>query len=139
MTRPVLNRRSFVTLAGAGTAAAFGIPAYLPRIGEAADTIKLGLLEPLTGVYAGPAENETHGCDMAVDAWNKRGGIMGRKIELVKEDEQNDPGVAAQKARKLVSQNKVFTLMGSVSSGVSLSDAGVANTLGTLFIASGGH
>jgi branched-chain amino acid transport system substrate-binding protein len=139
MTRPVLSRRKFVTLAGAGTAVAFGIPAYLPRIGEAADSIKIGLLEPYTGVYAGPAENETHGFDMAVDAWNKRGGVMGRKLELVKEDEQNDPGVAAQKARKLINQDKVQALCGSVSSGVSLSVAGVANTLGTLFMDSGGH
>ncbi|MDQ6942857.1 MAG: ABC transporter substrate-binding protein, partial [Candidatus Eremiobacteraeota bacterium] len=88
MSRPRLSRSSFVTLAGAGSAAAvFGIPAYIPRIGEAADSIKIGLLEPYTGVYAGPAENETHGFEMAADAWNKRGGIMGRKIELVKEDE----------------------------------------------------
>ena len=140
MSRPVLNRRKFVTIAGAGSAAAvFGIPAYIPRVGEAADAIKIGLLEPYTGVYAGPAENETHGFEMATDAWNKRGGIMGRKIELVKEDEQNDPGVAAQKARKLVNQDKVAALCGTVSSGVSLSVAGVANTLGTLFMDSGGH
>jgi branched-chain amino acid transport system substrate-binding protein len=135
-----LSRRSFVTLAGAGSAAAvFGIPAYIPRIGEAADAIKIGLLEPYTGVYAGPAENETVGFEIAADTWNRRGGIMGRKIQLVKEDEQNDPGVAAQKARKLVNQDKVAALMGSVSSGVSLSVAGVANTLGTLFMDSGGH
>ncbi|BDE07919.1 ABC transporter substrate-binding protein [Vulcanimicrobium alpinum] len=139
MARTVLSRRSFVTLAGAGTAAAFGIPAYLPRIGEAADTIKIGLLEPYTGVYAGPGENETNGFQMAVDAWNKRGGAMGRKVELVKEDEQNDPGVAAQKARKLVNQDKVVALVGTVSSAVSLSVAGVSNSLNTLFIDSGGH
>jgi len=140
MTRPVLSRRRFVTLAGAGSAAAvFGIPAYIPRIGEAADAIKIGLLEPYTGVYAGPAENETHGFEMAAEAWNKRGGVMGRKIELVKEDEQNDAGVAAQKARKLVNQDKVAALVGTVSSGVSLSVAGVSNSLGTLFMDSGGH
>jgi len=140
MTRPGLSRRSFVKLAGAGgAAAAIGIPAFVPRIGEAADTIKIGLLEPLTGVYAGPAENETVGFEMAVDAWNKRGGIMGRKLELVKEDEQNDPGVAAQKARKLINQDKVVALCGTVSSGVSLSVAGVSNGLGVLFMDSGGH
>lgn len=139
MPRPVLSRRSFVALAGAGTATALGIPAYLPRIGEAADAIKIGLLEPYTGVYAAPGENETNGFQMAVDAWNKRGGAMGRQIELVKEDEQNDPGVGAQKARKLVNQDKVVALVGTVSSAVSLSVAGAANALNTLFIDSGGH
>jgi branched-chain amino acid transport system substrate-binding protein len=138
MTRPI-SRRSFVTLAGAGTAVAFGIPAYLPRMGEAADNIRIGLLEPYTGVYAAQAVNETRGFEMAVEAWNKRGGVMGRKLELVKEDEQNDPGVAAQKARKLISQDKVQAVAGSVSSGVSLSIAGVSNSLGVLFMDSGGH
>lgn len=140
MNRPHVSRGSFVKLAGAGSAAAvFGIPAYIPRMGEAADNIRIGLLEPYTGVYAGPAENETIGFEMAAEAWNKRGGVMGRKIELVKEDEQNDVGVAAQKARKLINQDKVVALVGTVSSGVSLSVAGVANTLGTLFMDSGGH
>jgi branched-chain amino acid transport system substrate-binding protein len=140
MTRPALSRRSFVRLAGAGSAAAaFGIPAYLPRMGEAADAIKIGLLEPYTGVYAGPGENETNGFQMAVDAWNKRGGVMGRKIDMIKEDEQNNTGVGAQKARKLINQDKVAALVGTVSSGVSLSVAGVASELGTLFIDSGGH
>jgi branched-chain amino acid transport system substrate-binding protein len=134
-----LNRRSFVTLAGAGTAAAFGIPAYLPRIGEAADTLKIGLVEPYTGVYAGPAENETAGFQLALDAWNKRGGVMGRKIELVKEDNQNDPGVGAQKARKLIDQDKVAALVGTVNSAVSLSVSGVAFASGMIFIDSGGH
>lgn len=138
MDRPSLSRRSFVTLAG-GAAAAFGVPAFLPRIGEAADTLKLGLLEPYTGTYAAEAEYETAGFTMAVDAWNARGGVLGRKIELVKEDEQNDPGVAAQKTRKLVNQDKVVALMGTVSSGVSLSVAGASNALGALFMDSGGH
>lgn len=139
MTRRTLNRRSFVALAGAGTAAAFGIPAYLPRIGEAADTLKIGIVEELTGVYAGPAANEVAGFNVAADAWNKRGGVMGRKVELVVEDCANDPGVGAQKARKLVNQDKVTALAGTVNSGVSLSVAGAANSLGVVFIASGGH
>jgi branched-chain amino acid transport system substrate-binding protein len=140
MARSDLTRRTFVRLAGAGSAAAaIGIPAFIPRLGEAADTIKIGLLEPYTGVYAGPGQNETNGFEMAADAWNKRGGVNGQRIELIKEDEQNDPGVGAQKARKLVNQDKVVALVGTVSSAVSLSVAGAASSLGTLFIDSGGH
>ncbi len=140
MTRSDLTRGSFVRLAGAGSAAAaFGIPAYIPRIGEAAENIKIGLLEPYTGTYAAQGENETNGFQMAVEAWNKRGGAMGRRVELVREDEQNDPGVAAQKARKLINQDKVVALVGTVSSAVSLSVAGVSNASSMLFIDSGGH
>jgi branched-chain amino acid transport system substrate-binding protein len=135
----VINRRAFVTLAGAGTAAAFGIPAYLPRIGEAADTLKIGICEEYTGVYAAEAENETRGFQMCVDAWNKRGGVMGRKVEMVKEDNQNDPGVGAQKAHKLIDQDKVAAIVGTINSAVSLSVAGVTSTAGVLFIDTGGH
>jgi len=116
-----------------------GIPAYIPRLGAAAETIKLGLLEPATGTYAYPGENEGRGYAMAVDAWNKRGGVLGRKIEIVLEDEQSDPGVGAQKARKLINQDKVVALFGTVSSAVSLSVNGVAADAGVIFIDSGGH
>ena len=111
----------------------------MPRIGEAADTLKIGLVEELTGVYAGPASNEVQGFNVAADAWNKRGGVMGRKVELVVEDCANDPGVGAQKARKLVNQDKVVALAGTVNSGVSLSVAGAANSLGVVIMVSGGH
>jgi branched-chain amino acid transport system substrate-binding protein len=76
---------------------------------------------------------------MVVDAWNKRGGVLGRKIEMVKEDNQNDPGVGAQKARKLIDQDKVAALVGTVNSAVSLSVSGVAFASGMIFIDSGGH
>jgi branched-chain amino acid transport system substrate-binding protein len=139
VTRPLINRRRFVTLAGAGTAAAFGIPAFLPRVGEAADTLKVGICEEYTGVYAAQAVNETRGFQMCVDAWNKRGGVLGRKIEMVKEDNQNDPGVGAQKAHKLIDQDKVVAILGTINSAVSLSVAGVTSTAGVLFIDTGGH
>ena len=140
MSKLPIDRRSFVKGAGLGAAAlAAGVPAFIPRIGEAADAIKIGVLEPATGTYAFPGENETIGIQMAVDAWNKRGGVMGRQIEIVKEDEQSDPGVGAQKARKLINQDKCVALIGTVSSAVSLSVQGVSKELNTLFFDSGGH
>ncbi|MFN2459734.1 MAG: ABC transporter substrate-binding protein, partial [Candidatus Velthaea sp.] len=123
----------------AGAAGAIGIPAFIPSIGEAADNIKIGLIDPTTGTYAFPGENEIKGFNMAVDMWNKRGGVMGRKVELVHEDDGSDAGVAAQKARKLVNQDKCVALVGTVSSASSLSVAGAANSLGVVFVDSGGH
>ncbi len=80
------SRGSFLRATGAAAVASagMGVPAFIPRIGEAADSIKIGLLEPATGVYAALGENEVKGFQMAADIWNARGGIMGRKIELVK-------------------------------------------------------
>jgi branched-chain amino acid transport system substrate-binding protein len=140
MSRPLIDRRTFVKGAGLGAAAiAAGVPAFIPRLGEAADAIKIGVLEPYTGVYSYQAENETIGIQMAVDAWNKRGGVLGRPIELVKEDEQNKPDIAAQKARKVVNQDKCVALIGTVSSGSSLSVQKASADMGILFFASGGH
>jgi len=135
------SRGSFLRATGAAAVAGagIGVPAFIPRIGEAADSIKIGLLEPATGVYAALGENEVKGFQMAADVWNARGGIMGRKIELVKEDDGSDPGIGAQKARKLINQDKVVALAGSVSSAVSLSVSGAANAAGMLYIDSGGH
>ncbi len=112
MSRPVLNRRRSSRSPG---------PAAPPRCSESRPTFRASAKPPTRSRSVcssrtpastpDPAENETHGFEMAADAWNKRGGVMGRKIELVKEDEQNDPGVAAQKARKLVNQDKVAALV----------------------------
>jgi len=119
--------------------AAIGIPAFIPQMGSAADTIKIGLLEPATGTYAVQGELETRGYRMAAEAWNKRGGIMGRQIELISEDEQSDPGIGVQKARKLVNQDKCVALGGTISSGVSISVSAAAASLGVIFMDSGGH
>jgi branched-chain amino acid transport system substrate-binding protein len=135
-----IDRRTFIKAAGVtGAAAAIGIPAFIPQIGEAADNIKIGVIDPTTGTYAFPGENEINGFTMAMDAWNKRGGVLGRKIELVKEDDASDATIASQKARKLVNQDKVVALTGTVSSGSSLSVSNAAHDMGILFVDSGGH
>ncbi|MDQ2857752.1 MAG: ABC transporter substrate-binding protein [Candidatus Eremiobacteraeota bacterium] len=141
MPPSTFSRSSFVRATGAAAVAtaAVGVPAFIPLVGEAADSIKVGLLEPATGVYAAEGENEVRGFQMAADMWNARGGVMGRKIELVTEDDASDPGIGAQKARKLVNQDKVVALAGSVSSAVSLSVSGAANAAGIIFMDSGGH
>src|SRR5579883_1897819 len=99
MGHPGVSRKKFLkgTALAAG-AASIGFPAYIPQLGEAADQIKIGGVDPLTGTYAALGKSEFQGMQMAVDAWNKRGGSMGREAVLVREDSQADPGVAVQKA-----------------------------------------
>ena len=123
----------------AAGAAVTGFPAFIPRLGEAADQIKIGGVDPLTGTYAALGKSEFNGMQMALEAWNKKGGPMGRHVVLLQEDSQADPGVGVQKARKLVNQDKCVALIGSVSSAVSLSVGGAANALGVIFMDTGGH
>lgn len=140
MSKIPLRRTRFLQAAvGAAATLSAGAPAFVPRLGEAADAIKLGAVVPLTGPYAAAGQSGLSGMQMAVAAANARGGAMSRQIVLVAEDSQADPGVGVQKARKLVNQDKCIGLLGSVSSAVALSVLAAADDLGVLFICTGGH
>jgi len=135
-----ISRGAFVkgaTLAGAAIAA--GFPAFVPSRGEAADVVKIGQIAELTGVYVDISQPEVYGAQLALEHWNNKGGVLGRKVEIVLEDDQNDPGIAVQKVRKLVNQDHVSAVIGTVNSAIALSASGAANSLGTLYIVTGGH
>jgi branched-chain amino acid transport system substrate-binding protein len=137
-----LDRKSFLTTTAAITSAGIvtGFPAILSSRALAADTVKIGLNYEYTGTYATYAQSETRGAEMAMDWWNAKGGILGgRKVEDFKEDNNNDPKAAVEKARKLIQVDKCDAIMGSISSAVSLATMGAANSLNTLYIDSGGH
>ena len=133
-----IRRRTFL---GAGLAAgALQVFSPFVRTARAADAVKIGLDNPLTGTYAALGKNELVGCQMALDAINAKGGILGRPVELVIEDSTSgDAGVAVQKARKLIEGDKVDFLLGNVNSALSLAMAQVSNEKGVLHIVPGGH
>jgi branched-chain amino acid transport system substrate-binding protein len=141
MSNGKVDRKSFLTTAAITSAGLVtGFPAILPSRAFAADEIKIGLDYEYTGVYASYAQSETQGAEMAMDLWNARGGVMGgSKVSVVKEDNNNNPGNAVEKARKLILVDKCAVLMGSISSAVSLATSGAANALNTFYIDSGGH
>jgi branched-chain amino acid transport system substrate-binding protein len=107
---------------------------------RAADTVKIGIDNPLTGAYAANGKNELVGCQLAVEQINAKGGILDRKVELVVEDSTTgDAGTAVQKARKLIDGDKVDFLLGNVNSALSLAMAQVSNEKKVLHIVPGGH
>ena len=101
--------------------------------------VKIGMIDAKTGTYAAEGLNEIRGAKMAVDQINKKGGILGRPVQLIAEDDQTLPGPAVSKAHMLLDKDNVNFLMGSVSSAVSLSLSGFAHKRGVLFIDTGGH
>jgi len=126
--------KSGLALAGAQIAQPFVIAA------RAAEVVKIGLDNPLTGTYAALGKNELVGCQMALEAINAKGGVLGRPVELiVEESTSGDAGVAVQKARKLIDGDKVNFLLGNVNSALSLAMAQVSNEKGVLHIVPGGH
>ncbi len=88
--------------------------------------IKIGVVTPLSGTYAGIGQQVKWGLDLAAAQINAAGGVMGRKLELLYEDEEANPAVATQKAEKLFQVNKVDFLTGTVNSGSTLAVGQVA-------------
>lgn len=86
----------------------------------AADTIKVGVVTPLSGSYAPIGKQVRWGAELAVKEINAAGGVNGRKFELLFEDEEANPPVAVRKAEKLLQQDKVDLLTGTVNSGSTL-------------------
>lgn len=93
---------------------------------HAADPIKIGVLTPLSGTYAGIGQQVKWGLELAASEVNAKGGIMGRQIELIYEDEEANPSVAVPKAEKLFEVVKVDFLTGTVNSGATLAVGQVA-------------
>ncbi|MGV3654951.1 MAG: ABC transporter substrate-binding protein, partial [Noviherbaspirillum sp.] len=81
-----------------------------------ADTIKIGVNEPLTGVVAAAGTHVVNGAKIAADVINAKGGINGKKIELVIEDNKSNPTEAANATEKLIVRDKVPVIMGAWSS-----------------------
>ena len=82
--RAAVSRRTLVKSGVTVAAAQFASPFVIRA--RAADAVKIGLDNPLTGTYAGPGKNELVGCQMALDEINAKGGILGRPAQLLVED-----------------------------------------------------
>ncbi len=132
------SRRRTLIKAGVALAALPAAPPFL-RLARGESPIRIGMVDPLTGVYAAVAQNEVTGAKLAVQQVNARGGILGRPIELLVEDSANDVGTGVQKARKLIERDQVQFLVGDVNSGVAQAIAQVTNEKKVLHIVSGGH
>src|SRR6202048_4093091 len=131
------SRRTVLKSAGAVAALQVAPPFVIKARGETA--LRIGMVDPLTGVYAAVAQNEVMGAKLAVEQINAKGGILGRPIELLVEDSANDVGTGVQKARKLIERDQVAFLIGDVNSGIARAIAQVSNEKKVLHIVSGGH
>ncbi|HXQ53843.1 MAG TPA: ABC transporter substrate-binding protein [Stellaceae bacterium] len=132
-----LNRRTIIK--GAAAAGAFQVASPFILQARAETPLKIGMVDPLTGVYAAVAQNEVTGAKLAVEQINAKGGILGRPIELLVEDSANDVGTGVQKARKLIERDEVTFVIGDVNSGIAQAIAQVTNEKKVLHIVSGGH
>ena len=85
-----------------------------------AQTIKIGVNEPLTGAFAASGTYVVNGAKIAADEINAKGGVLGKKIELVIEDNKSNPTEAAAVAEKLINSDKTPVMMGAWGSSLTL-------------------
>src|ERR1700734_3132980 len=101
--------------------------------------VKIGFIHPITGSLSALAVSEVEGAKWTVDQMNKKGGILGRPVQLLVEDSANDTGTGVQKAHKLIERDNVDIIMGDVNSGIAYAIMGVTAEKKVFHIVPGGH
>ncbi len=94
------------------------------------EPIKLGFFMSITGRDASFGEAASRGAQLAVDELNSAGGILGRPVELLIEDNRSLPGESATAVKKLISRDKVVALIGECASSRTLEAAPLAQKAG---------
>ena len=112
----MIGRRTFLALA---------LAVALPALAE--DNIKIGLVTALSGQSARAGEAITRGLQVAIDELNAAGGVLGRKFELVRRDDEATPAKGVLAARELVFKEKAAVLFGGLDTPVSIAIVPIMN------------
>ena len=133
-----VGRRTLVKAGIAlGASQIIGAPFIIAARGE--EPIKIGMVNPLTGVLSALAQSEVDGAKYAEAEMNKKGGILGRQVQLLVEDSANDVGTGVQKTQKLIDRDKVDVILGDVNSGIAYAMSQVTAEKKVFHIVPGGH
>jgi len=111
LTRASSARRAAVAVAAAILFSTTALPTS-----AASDTVKVGVLQSLTGTMAISEVTVKNAELLAIDQINASGGVLGKQIVPVVEDGASDPAMFAQKAQKLIQQDDVVTVFGGWTS-----------------------
>ena len=101
--------------------------AVVATTAQAQEPIKLGLIAAMSGQSAKSGEAIVRGLNIALDEINARGGLLGRKVELVVRDDESNPAKGIVAARELVQREKVVAMFGGLDTPVSLAIVPFAN------------
>jgi branched-chain amino acid transport system substrate-binding protein len=114
----------------------FLILPLLSGISHAADTIRVGTTQPLTGKFKDFGEEQLRGLQMWVHDINSRGALLGKTVELVYYDDYSEPDRSAMLYRQLIEKDKVDLLIGPYSSDSTLAASSVAEKYNFPMVAS---
>lgn len=94
----------------------------------AQETIKIGVIQPLTGSVAYNGTADVAGTKLAIEERNAKGGVLGRKVEAIIEDGQCKPANSVNAAEKLIQRDKVVAISGAFCSSATLAVMPVAES-----------
>lgn len=142
-----LSRRRFLQLSAAtGGALVFGdlIGHVLGFTGKASfaatgEPIKVGMLDPLSSPYKTSSIHDVHGANVAVDLFNKRGGVLGRPVAILEADDASNPETAVKVATKFIKEDRVDVLMGTFNADCALVVSELAKKENKLFMVTGSY
>jgi branched-chain amino acid transport system substrate-binding protein len=115
---PQLSRRSALRYGAGGVA--FGMSALLTPARAQASPIKVGFPVPLTGPYGSEASDQVRCAQLAIEDFNKTGGLNGRLAELLVRDDKLNPSEAVTRTLELIEKDKADMIVGSLSGAVQL-------------------
>src|SRR5258706_7072200 len=104
-----------------------GIALSLLAGASCGQTIKIGLVTALSWQSARAGEAITRGLTVAIDEINAKGGVLGRKLELVRRDDEATPAKGVIAARELLYKEKVTVLFGGLDTPVSIAIVPIVN------------
>src|SRR6266576_744950 len=112
-----MYRRQFLTTATAG-ATVLAFPAVVRA--QSKEPIRIGFPLPLTGTFAAIAADLQKGAQLAVEEINAKGGVMGRKLEVLFRDDELKPAVGAQRTKELIENQKEDFVVGGLAANVQM-------------------
>jgi branched-chain amino acid transport system substrate-binding protein len=116
-----------------------GIAAPLSVRARAEAPVKIGMIEPVTGGYGKLAAAEIAGARLAVEEINAAGGILGRPLDILIADSNNDVATGVAKAKQLIDRDEADFILGDLNSAVALAVMRVTAEKRKLHIVTGGH
>lgn len=97
-----------------------------PAFAGSAEPIRLGAILPLTGPIAGSGQDMRAGYTLALEEINAAGGVLGRPVEVIFEDDRGDPATGVAAFEKLINRDRVDIILGGLSSTVTYAIAAPA-------------
>ena len=139
MTKSRITRRgalkaSLMTATLAGTASFFGPWKHNRVWAQGKKPIKLGLTCDASGQFGNSGQDDLRGMRLAIDEFNAKGGVLGRKIEWITADTETNPAAGTRIAERFIAQEQCGFLIGALHSGVANAITQVANKYGTIYM-----